>query len=80
MEARVQIPLMIGITHTDCPGAWSMEDVTIALGYAHQKTQPTMMRVNPSQKTSVVQALLTSVEQCNPTKALGCYIKKPIAA
>jgi len=80
MEARVQIPLMIGITHTDCPGAWSMEDVTIALGYAHQKKQPKMMRVNPNQKTSVVQALLTSVEQCNPTKALGCYIKKPIAA
>jgi uncharacterized protein len=80
INARVQIPIMIGLTHTDCPDAWSMEDVAIALGYAHQKTQPTMVAVNPTQKASVLEALMMLVEQVQSTGAVALRLKNPIAA
>lgn len=69
LETRVQIPMIIGLTHTDCAGAWSMEDVAIALGYANPKTRPTMVKVNPTQKASVVKALRTLVEQYRSRKS-----------
>lgn len=80
MNARVQIPILIGLTHCDCPDAWSMEDVAIALGYAHQETRPMIVTVNPTQKASVVEALMMIVEQVQSTGAVTVRLKSPIAA
>jgi signal recognition particle receptor subunit beta len=78
METRVQIPMIIGLTHTDCPSAWSMEDIAIALGYANPTTRPTMVKVNPTQKTSTVQALRTLVEQYRSRKSSDSYSQLPM--
>jgi signal recognition particle receptor subunit beta len=55
--------MIIGLTHTDCPGAWSKEDVAIALGFANQKKQPHIVTINPKEKTSVARSLITLVHQ-----------------
>lgn len=82
IHARVQIPLMIGITHTDSPEAWSMEDVAIALGYANPKTRPFFLNINPTQKSSVVEALMILGEQVQSLEAVtvNVHLKKTIAA
>ncbi|NEQ28143.1 MAG: GTPase [Microcoleus sp. SIO2G3] len=80
MEARMHIPMIIGLTHTDCPTAWSKEDVTIALGYAHQEKRPTMVTVNPTEKTSVLQVLKIFVEQYSSKESSAFRREKAIAA
>ena len=57
MDQQVQIPMVIGLTHTDCPEAWSKEGVAIALGYVDEQTRPLIVSVNPTQTSSVAQAM-----------------------
>lgn len=62
MNDRAQIPMIIGLTHIDCPGAWTEENVAIALGYVHEQTRPPVVSVNPTQTSSVAQVLVTLVQ------------------
>ena len=80
MKARVQIPILIGVTHTDSADAWSIEDVAIALGYADLETRPTIVAVNPTQKASVVEALMMLVEKIQSKGAVDVRLKRLIAA
>jgi signal recognition particle receptor subunit beta len=57
MNERVQIPLIIGLTHTDRPGSSSEENIAIALGFVDEKTRPPIVKVNATQKASVQQAI-----------------------
>jgi uncharacterized protein len=63
MNQRMQIPYLIGLTHTDCPGAWEIEDVALALGLVDEETQPPLMIVNATDRASVFEALIALVEQ-----------------
>lgn len=63
MNQRVQIPMIIGITHTDCADAWQMENIAIALGFPNRKNSPLLEAVNPLETTSVAQTLLTLSQQ-----------------
>ncbi|AFZ58048.1 ATP/GTP-binding protein [Anabaena cylindrica FACHB-243] len=63
MTQRMQIPMIIGLTHTDCPGAWSQEDVFFALGYMDDKNRPPIVNVNATQTASVAEAVIALVEQ-----------------
>lgn len=80
MNQRVQIPMVIGLTHTDCPGAVSKEHLTIALGYANQRQRPTIIKVNPTQKASVAKALITLAEQFDSRRSADDNFARPIAA
>lgn len=60
---RVQIPYVIGLTHTDCPDAWEAEDVAIALGLEDEEARPPMIAVNATEQTSVKQALIALVQE-----------------
>ena len=62
MNQRAQIPMIIGLTHIDCPEAWSEENVAIALGYVDEKSRPPIITVNATQTTSVAQAVITLVQ------------------
>jgi signal recognition particle receptor subunit beta len=62
MEERVHIPMVIGLTHTDCPGAWSVEDVYIASGYLNKFHRPPMIKVDPTQRESVAEAMITLIQ------------------
>jgi uncharacterized protein len=62
MNQRMDIPMVIGITHGDCPGAWSKENIALALGFIDDETCPPMIEVNPTEQESTVQALITLVQ------------------
>ena len=62
MNQRVQIPMLVGVTHTDCENAWQLDNIRIALGFASEKS-PLLQPVHPLETTSVAQTLLTLAQQ-----------------
>ncbi len=62
MNQRSQIPMIIGITHGDCEGAWSNEDIALALGYQNNIQRPPILSVNADEEDSVIDALINLVE------------------
>ena len=74
MNQRAQIPMIIGLTHSDCPGAWSQENAIAALGYYDINTQPPTVLVNPTETSSVANAVITLVQhyvQSSAVKAIA---------
>ena len=62
MNQRSHIPMIIGITHSDCDGAWSNEDIALALGYQDSTNRPPVVSVNADEEESVIGALMALVE------------------
>lgn len=62
MKQRVRIPMLIGLTHMDCQGAWSEENVALALGFVDEKNRPPLVTLNANQKESVINALIVLIE------------------
>ena len=62
MKQRVKIPMLIGLTHMDCEGAWSQENVALALGFVDEKSRPPLVTLNANQKESVINALIVLIE------------------
>lgn len=58
MNQRVKIPMIVGLTHTDCPGACSQEDLLLRLGYQNDRHRPPIVHVNPTVRASVNEALM----------------------
>jgi uncharacterized protein len=71
MNQQVQIPMIVGLTHADCPGAWSEENITIALGYVNEANRPPIITVNPNQTASVAQSLMTLVQHYMQSKLVA---------
>jgi uncharacterized protein len=65
-KQRVDIPYLIGITHSDCEDAWEAEDIALALGI-HDKRAP-IVTVNATEPASVRESLINLVELLN-----NCY-------
>ncbi|ARV60817.1 GTPase [Nostocales cyanobacterium HT-58-2] len=63
INQRVQIPYLIGLTHTDCENAWEAEDVVIALGLVDEEVRPPLLAVNANEKASVFEALIVLVNE-----------------
>jgi signal recognition particle receptor subunit beta len=61
MNQRVQIPMLIGITHSDCPGACTTDEIMSRLGFMNDKNRPPVLRVNPTERASVVEAVMASM-------------------
>jgi signal recognition particle receptor subunit beta len=62
LRQRVNVPVIIGLTHMDHPHAWSVENITLALGYIDKKCHPPIIPVNPKDRASVIQVLTVLVE------------------
>jgi len=58
MNQRVRIPMLIGLTHTDCPGAYTTEEIMTNLGYMNDRNRPSVMNVNPNERGSIIEALM----------------------
>lgn len=59
INERVKIPMVIGLTHMDCPGALFPEEVMMTLGYnIHDKNRPPVVNINPLDRTSVLETLV----------------------
>lgn len=63
MNRRVQIPMIIGLTHTDCEDAWQEDDIILALGFNDRNSCPPVVRVNAEKPESVAQCLIVLLEQ-----------------
>ena len=63
LHQRVNIPYIIGLTHTDCANAWEGDDIITALGFDPEDSSPPVININPTQPDSVTPALITLVEQ-----------------
>jgi signal recognition particle receptor subunit beta len=63
MNNRVQVPMVIGLTHTDCSGAIPTEEIVQHLGILNDKYCPAIFNVNPQLKSSVVAALKVLTNQ-----------------
>jgi uncharacterized protein len=64
MNQRANIPMLIGVTHSDCSGAWSLENISIALGYLPDMPQPPLVLVNANEKESAIDAVVTLLQLC----------------
>lgn len=58
MNHRVQIPMIIGMTCTDLPGALGQEHVMFGLGFMNDRNRPPIITVNPHDKMSVLEAIM----------------------
>jgi uncharacterized protein len=64
MRQRTKVPMVIGFTHLDCPAAWTIENMAVALGYGEPSShRPPMISVNPNDTASVSRAIVAVVEQ-----------------
>jgi uncharacterized protein len=71
MNQRMQIPMIIGITHGDCEGAWSSDNIALALGYQDDTARPIMVDVNADEEESVITALVELVKHCMEMSSEG---------
>ena len=62
VKERIQAPMIVGITHTDCEDAWNIDDICLALGLLEKENQPPIIEVNPLASSSVARCLLTLLE------------------
>ncbi|MEM9924150.1 MAG: ATP/GTP-binding protein [Cyanobacteria bacterium P01_D01_bin.50] len=63
MKHHASIPVLIGVTHTDCADAWEIEDIVLALGLQNEASPIPVITVNANERESVFQALIAIVEQ-----------------
>ncbi|KYC37608.1 GTPase [Scytonema hofmannii PCC 7110] len=63
VNQQVQLPHIIGLTHTDCADAWDAEDVALALGFVDEHARPPIISVDATSKPSVAQALIALVQE-----------------
>lgn len=63
INQRVQMPMIIGLTHTDCEGAWQKEDILLALGFSSKINCPSVVQVNAEDSSSVAQCLVVLLEE-----------------
>jgi len=70
MNQRRQVPMIVGLTHTDCSNAWQMDNIAIALGYINPQTRPPFIAVNANEQASVAQAIVILIQH----SMQGCLI------
>jgi len=63
MNQRAQIPMLIGVTHIDCPDAWEPEDIAIALGLQDERERPPIIPVNANDRASVLKTLIALIDE-----------------
>jgi len=62
MKQRSQAAMIVALSHTDCPEAWDIENVAIALGYSEVKNRPPFVTVNPTLTSSVAETVLVLIQ------------------
>lgn len=62
MNQQRKIPMIIGLTHMDCPSAWTLDNIAIALGYSSPQKRPPFVMVNAAEQASVAQAIMVLIQ------------------
>ncbi len=63
MNQRAKIPMIIGLTHTDCEDAWEEENIAIALGYIDPNKPPVIVKLNANEPPAVANATIALVQE-----------------
>jgi uncharacterized protein len=63
MRNKVNLPMVIGLTHMDCQEAWQPDDVALALGLKNTAQRPSIITVDASDSHSVANSLICLLEQ-----------------
>lgn len=63
MNQRRQIPMIICLTHSDCPGAWTEDSISLALGFKNLHNRPMMISLNPNHQGSSARGIITLVQE-----------------
>lgn len=74
MNQRRQIPMIVGLTHADCPDAWPLESIVLALGYINPKKRPPFVLVNATDEASVSQAIITLIQHSIQHSIQPCLV------
>lgn len=67
LKLKAQIPMIIGLTHTDGEGAWQAENIALALGFPDSLNRPEIINVNANESKSVAQCLIFLIAQMMQT-------------
>jgi uncharacterized protein len=70
MQQRRQLPMIVGITHSDHAEAWSEANIALALGYRQGTVMPPIVAVNPHEFESTAQAVMTAMHYLFETASL----------
>jgi len=57
MEDRVNLPMIVGVTHADHENAWDFDNVAIATGFTDPAQRPPFISINALDPVSVTHAL-----------------------
>lgn len=63
MNDRVKVPMVIGLTHTDCAETLAVEEILQELNLSNSQKCPPILIINPQVKASVIEALNILVNQ-----------------
>ncbi len=63
MNDRVQVPMVIGLTHTDCAGALPAAEIVKHLGIVNTHHCPPVLNINPRDKHSIMKSLQILTDQ-----------------
>jgi signal recognition particle receptor subunit beta len=63
LNQRVRVPLLVGLTHTDHPDAWTLKNAELALGLMSERYQFPVVVVNATQPESVLRSLLILTQE-----------------
>ncbi|MEM7717180.1 MAG: ADP-ribosylation factor-like protein [Cyanobacteria bacterium P01_A01_bin.68] len=62
-----QVPILIGVTHTDSPEAVSLDEIVKVLSITYDFFEPKIVPINPTEKASVIKALIILAEELMKT-------------
>lgn len=62
MKQRSKVPMVIALSHVDCPGAWEPANIGVALGYPNPFDGPPIVSVDPTEAASVAQTIIQLIE------------------
>jgi signal recognition particle receptor subunit beta len=69
MGQRTAAPMVVGLTHGDCDGAWNADSIMGALGFARHQNPPAVVAVNATDQSSVARAVIALLKQYSLAQA-----------
>ncbi|MGF1490230.1 MAG: ATP/GTP-binding protein [Prochloraceae cyanobacterium] len=77
IDRRVQIPMIFGITHTDCPGALNEAKIASSIGYGVGNNKPRFVVVDPHKLMSIKKLLNVLIKELKPTEVKTSPLLSP---
>lgn len=77
MRLRSDAPYIVGVTHTDMPGAWNIKDLKVAIGLSPDLTTPPVIPVDPQDVKSVKRSVAVLIQHYVQQRRLRMQMDPP---